>query len=388
MLFRIIFILVVLIVVLVAAVPFTLNFFGTSLPGFASIGLGRLSGVSAKILIFGDEGKSWDEIEIVGDKDTVLPSVVFDLKPHPQNSTLIYLGTKGSGLWRSTNGGKSWSKLLDKSKILKSDADVYSVVASRSDPSVIYLAVFQDKRGRVLKSINGGQNFREIYFTPDGSEVFDLFVDPTSSSRVVIITGNGGLFKSLDGGNTWVLLQWLSISPAGFAVNPLNSDEIYIGSSSGGIFKTLDSGKNLEELKIKKNEEKGTSGDFSRQALDSNLWRDWEKVIGSASNAFFVNPENFHEILMGSGDGFTRSFDGGVSWHEIQAIIPPGTKIDAAAFYPKNSNKILVVSGGELYRTDDGGISWNVSVIPGRPRVRELIISPLKPQIIFAILGK
>lgn len=415
MLFRIILILTVLIVVLVAVIPFTLNLFGTNFPGFALIGLGRLSGVSAKILISRDDGKSWDEIEIVGDKNTVSPSVVFDLEFHPLNSTLIYLGTEGSGLWRSINGGKSWGKFSDKSEILKFDADVYRVVASRSDPSVIYLAVFQDNRGRVLKSVNGGHDFREVYFTPDGSGVLDLFVDPirsqspeaiadsqanrtsngvnpNDSDRVIIITGNGGLFETRDGGSTWSLIQWLAVSPVGFAVNPLNSEEMYIAASSGKIFKTADSGKTLEEMKVEidptdvENTPR-SEGDLYKQIFKQNIFSNLGNIFGFDSSVIFINPENFNDVIMGLPGGVFRSFDRGISWYKIQTIIPLGTKIDALALYPVQ-NSIMVIAGGEVYRTDDGGKSWQVHVITGRPKVSQLFIHPLKQEVIFAILGK
>lgn len=126
---------------------------------------------------------------------------------HPTNPSLIYAASVGGGVWKSADGGNSWSPLTD----LMPNLAVSSLTMDPKNPTVLYAgtgeAVYgrSDKRGSgIFKTMDGGANWTHLSATKtkDFYYVYDLVVSPLNGQRIYAATNNG-VWRTLDGGDTW-----------------------------------------------------------------------------------------------------------------------------------------------------------------------------------------
>lgn len=246
---KIILIALVVLLTLVVVLPFVLSIAGFNILQFGTAGGGAARRGEAVIMRSQNGGNDWENISNSEDRRTPFPGQVFDLEFHPKEPDTLFLGSRGSGLWKSVNGGVLWKKITDKAAVLDSRADAHKVAVSRSEPKVIYAAVFQDRRGRVLQSRDGGESFQEVYFvTADNFRVFDLAVSPSDPNRVLIATGQGGILETRNGGRTWRVVRWFTEAVEKILPNPQNFSEILALTASGRLFKSVDGGANWADL--------------------------------------------------------------------------------------------------------------------------------------------
>ena len=369
----------------VVVMPFFFSMTGVKVFQFGSIGGGAGGGAGEGLLMSTDGGERWDNAAVSeDDRVAPFPKGVFDLVFHPQDPDIIFLGSDDSGLWVSKNGGKSWKKIFDKRKVLDQKADVFKIAVSRSDPNVIYLAVFQNNRGRVLKSIDGGEIFREVYFvSANRYGVFDIYVNSVNPERVIIATGQGGILESLNGGATWRVVKWFTEAVARLTVNPRSSNEIYIVTSGGNLWRSLDSGENWGDLP------EGLSS-AAAPYPPTGVINPFNIFSGRrALEEFIMDPERLDTFYIGSQQGLLRSESGGNTWERLNVLIPPDAlPVDAVAIHPENSNLIFAAASNQLYKSEDNGINWSVDILPTKSRIKTLVIHPLRPNIMFAVLGR
>ncbi|MFN6039267.1 MAG: WD40/YVTN/BNR-like repeat-containing protein, partial [Bacteroidota bacterium] len=153
----------------------------------------------------------------------------------PNNSSIIYTGSPAGGLWKSVNGGQSWSPLADEfASIGCSD-----IVIDPTNSNILYLAT-GDSDGKdtysigVLKSTDAGLTWSAtgLMFNVNQSyTIAKMLIDPINTQIVYAATSNG-LMKTVDGG-----VNWVSIRSNGFKdieFKPFNSNTIY--ATAGASF--------------------------------------------------------------------------------------------------------------------------------------------------------
>lgn len=375
---------------LLIVLPFVLSM--TGVQSFGLSGLSSLSGGSSStagegLLRSGDGGENWENAAVSKTKRVSFPARIFDLAFHPQDPNVIFIGSKSSGPWKSVDTGKSWEKIVDRGQILNSLADVYKIAISPSSPKIMYLAVYQNNRGRVLKSENGGESFREIYFvTADRFGVFDLYVNPGNADQVVIVTGQGGVLETRNGGRTWRVVKWFSEPLVKLLVNPVFAGEMFVLTERGNLFKTFDGGENWADLN-EQSQNQGQRIAYSQPQVSLNPWAGLFQR--SAIAALVADPSVFTTLYLGSGEGILRSSNGGFTWTRLNILIPPeALPVKTVVVHPRFSNIIFAGAASQLHRSDDGGINWRVKFLPTGGKVKSLLIHPLKPEIMFAVLEK
>ena len=393
MVLKILLIGVAVILGLLVVLPFVLSVAGFNyfnLPDFSSDGGGSSSSssVGRGLLRSRDGGENWEDVSFLGDRRVSLPAQILDIAFHPQNPDLIFMGTRSSGIWKSIDTGQSWEKIYDKSRVLDPSADVYKIAVSRSNPQILYAALFQDRRGRVLRSSDGGNSFREIYFvTADNFGVFDLYINPVDEDWVMIVTGQGGVLETKNGGRTWRVIKWFGNSLVKILVNPVFPMEMFVINDQGSIFKTFDRGENWADLSEESGDLGGDNLSYRPQVgLDpfAGLFSRSNKVVALVSD-----PRVFTTLYLGTKEGVLRSLDGGFVWKRLNLLIPPeALPINAVAVHPRSSDIIFAGASSQLHRSDDGGLNWRVAFLPVGGKVKNLFIHPLKPEIMFAVLER
>ena len=377
MILRVLLIIILALVVVFVAIPLSLRLSGVDL--FSSD-----TGETGFFLQSADQGATWRNIAQSEDPQLTFTARVQTLTVHPANPDTLLAGTAGAGLWRSNNQGLSWIPMFDRTGGLEVSARIYAIAIHPIESRIMYLAAFQQNRGRVFKSENGGETFREIYVTTaDGASVFDVLVDRDDPARVMIATGQGGIIESKNGGISWRPQQWFKEGVVRLFANPRDSMERYALAARGNLWKTIDGGQNW--IDIPESVSGGTFAGIQYPPPDAFNFFGFGGIAQSAvSLAFTIDPQNPSTLYAGDAKGLIRSTDAGFTWQTVDLLIPPqALPIRAIAVEPGNSSTIWVVAGGELHRTEDYGLNWHASRLPVQGIVSLLFIHPFKSDILF-----
>lgn len=315
-----------------------------------------------------DSGISWAPSVKSSEVNLALPSNILSFVFDPVNPAVIYLGAKGGGLWISKNSGESWARVLDANEVLKPLSEVYDIAVSPVNPQVLYLAVFQDNRGRVMRSIDGGISFQQVYAVPiDRFGVFAVAADSARANQVYMVTGQGGFFVSSDGGITWRVQKWFPDGLVRLLKNPSGNGQFFALTSRGEFYRTDDAGESWFRL---------TPG--------------YSAYPGAAKiHDLVLDPSNPAVLYSVSEYGLLRSEDAGSVWRPVRVIIPPESlPMNAVGVDPKNSARIFVGIRNQLYRSDDFGDHWQIIGVPTDLKVLKIRFSPADSRVVFAVVGR
>lgn len=267
-----------------------------------------------------DGGKSWKKVLYV-DKDTGCADITQD----PGDPNILYAGMwqyrrqpdmfnsggPGSGLYRSKDGGETWEKLTN--GLPKGNLGRIAVAVAPSRPSTIY-AVVEAKKTALYRSDDLGEHWREM------NDSFNiqvrpfyfayLVVDPTNHERVYKPGYN--LTFSDDGGKTFsASLMSGGVHPDLHAlwVNPRNPNEVVIGTD-GGVYQSFDKAQRWRFLNVL------PVSQFYHVNFD--LDTPYNVYGGLQDNGTWMGPSqapggvsNHHWRTIGGGDGFAVTTDPG-----------------------------------------------------------------------------
>ena len=270
----------------------------------------------------------------------------------PSNANTIYLGAPAGGIWKSTNNGASWTGLLDNLPQI----GVSGIVVDHTNSNVIYIAT-GDKDSNdtysigVLKSTDGGAtwNTTGLTYGSNGSLIGDIMMDPTNNQILVCAT-NSGIFRTINGGNTWTNVRAGNFSQGAIRFKPGNASVIYATTGSK-FFKSVNNGAAFTEIV-------GAIPGATRILID---------VTPNDANYVYA-------LASGSGGalvGIFRSVDSGATWAQTDAgtaIFDGSTQAGYdLAFAVSPTNKDELYTGClNVWKSIDGGATatklnnWNL----------------------------
>ena len=238
------------------------------------------------------------------------------------NPDIIYAGSASGGVWKTENGGTTWTSIFDENPII----NIGAIAIQQSNPSVVWVGTGE---GNPRNSVNLG----------------------------------GGIFKSLDGGKTWKsmgLEKTKNIHRV--IIDPTNPNIVYAGVIGNpfadhperGVFKTIDGGQTWEKI-LYTNERSGV-GDMVMDPSNPN------KLFV----AMWEHHRNSYDFKSGGkGSGFYVTLDGGKNWNKLQNKlngIPEGDLgrigVAIAKSDPNRVYALIESAKNALYRSDDGGFKW------------------------------
>lgn len=270
-----------------------------------------------------DQGENWTLCE-EGIKAAVIKSVTFD----PQNSDYIYAGDNNGHIYRSENGGSSWY-------------DTYTEGSGIDD------IVVDPQNSQVIYAVDGS----DLYYSSDRGESFNI-IDSVESANCITIASNAsspiyagchfgnGIYKSSDGGQTWIQKNnslptfGSDICPIlSIAIDPNDTSIVWTGTQyGGGIVKTTNGG---------------------------DLWQVMGLTNENLVNAIAVDPDNSQHIIAGAGYSSGKIYtsdNGGADWQERVSDI---SFVMDIKFDPYNSQLVYAATEGYgVLRSFDGGENW------------------------------
>lgn len=248
-----------------------------------------------------------------------------DLYFVPGTNTL-YAGNDG-GIYRSTNGGSTWSWLGTGLKTTQ----FYKLGISQTNPGVL-IAGAQDNGTKVLTS--------GAWDDVIGGDGMECAVDYTNANILYGSLYYGALYKSVNGGSSFFLMTG-SISEQGawvtpFALHPTNPAVIFAGYTN--VWKSTDAG---------------------------GSWATVGTLAGGRLDNLVIAPSNPDVIYLSDGATLLRTTDGGAGWGSISS--PTGNTVTSLAVHPSNPDILWLTAsnytaGAKVYTSTNGGTSWtNIS---------------------------
>ena len=277
---------------------------------------------------------------------------------------------------------------------------VAAVAGSASDPKLYYVGA---AGGGVWKTVNGGQTWDPVFTKQKVSAIGAVAIDPSNNDVVWAGTGESnprndvsygdGVYKTVDGGKTWTrmgLEKTRHISR--ILVDPKNSNHVIVGalgdvfhdSEDRGVYVTEDGGKTWSKTLYV-----GLQSGASDLAMDVTH----PNVVYAGIWQFRREPWTFHSG--GKDDGLFKSVDGGRTWSRISGNgFPEGdTGRIGLAVAPSNGNRVYAVveaKGGILWRSDDAGKTWTLvskdTLVDQRPfYFSHVEVDPKNPDKVYAV---
>jgi photosystem II stability/assembly factor-like uncharacterized protein len=281
-----------------------------------------------------------------------------------------YFGATGGGLWKTTDGGESWTPVTD-GQIHSSSVGALAV--SESNPDVIFIGMGEACiRGNiqpgdgVYKSIDAGKSWMHLGFGASQA-IAKIRIHPTNP-QIVFVASFGrygspsderGIYKSTDGGTTWrrTLFRDPRTGGVDISIDPHNSNIMFAalweayrveyqmssGGPGSGLFKSTDGGEHWTEITRNPGLPHGVVGKIG------------VAVSGADSNRVYAIVEN-------ENGGLFSSDDGGATWK----VVNEGRNIRQRAFYythvtadPKDKDTVYVLNVGAFKSTDGGKTMLN-----------------------------
>lgn len=313
-----------------------------------------------------NSGTSWTPVN-----DFMANIAICSLIMDPVDSRVMYAGTgegfsnsdaiRGAGIFKSTDGGVSWSQLAATSN---SSFNYVNRLAISPNGAAILAAANPGPAtaGGVFRSIDAGATWTQVLTT--AFRMTQVAFDPNDSNKA-IATGYGGLvFYSIDGGQTFTAAT--GIPAAGSGTLPGRSEFAYAKSASGTVYLAYwnNSAASLY---------KSTNGGQSYTQVTISASPAWMSAQGWYDNAIWVDPTNANTLIVGGLDLY-RSTNGGANFTKISTwqSAPASAHADHHGIFADPGYD--GVNNKRVYFTNDGGIykAENALTVAGTTGWQEL----------------
>ena len=327
-----------------------------------------------------DGGHRWKHLGLADTRH------IGEIRVHPTNPDIVYVAALGNafagsderGIYRSTNGGKSWQRVLFKSE----RAGAIDLSLDPNNPDILYATLWEAHRNfwelssggpdsGIYRSSDGGDSWNEISRNSGLPQEGILGKIGISASRakpgrvwVLIESVEGpGLYRSEDFGDSWKLVtdkQELRYRPWYYMhvfADPQDADTVYV--TNLGMWKSTDGGNSFTKLAT-------PHGD------NHDLW---------------IDPQNNRRMIEGNDGGANVSFNTGNSWSTIYnqltaqfyTVTTDNQQPHYRVYGTQQDNSSISVPSN----SNDGAIAWSDCYIAGTGESGYMAVHPENPNIVY-----
>ena len=323
----------------------------------------------------------------------------------PLQPNTFYIGAVDGGVWKTDNAGRTWQPIFD----AEPTQSIGAIAVAPSDPQILYVASGEgllrpdlSVGNGLYRSSDGGRTWSHRGLA-DGQQIPELAVDPRNPDRLfAAVLGHPygpsamrGIYRSLDGGLTWQRVLYKDNDTGGSAValDPSHPEIVYAGlwqarlgpwedknefnGTGGGLFKSTDGGATWRQLKA------GLPPDLAQINIAIAPSEPTRLYAAVAT----IEPGDYSSA---AGLGVFRSDDGGASWRRITEDPRPALRIgggDLTVIRVDPTNADVVYSTGIVtMKSSDGGRTWQpLRGAPGGDDYQNLWINPIDPHVIALV---
>jgi photosystem II stability/assembly factor-like uncharacterized protein len=334
---------------------------------------------------------------------------IADIAMHPEDKSLWYVAVGSGGVWKTENAGTTWENIFDD----QPSYSIGSIVLDPNNPSVVWVGTGENVGGRhvgygdgVYKSLDGGTSWQQMGLE-DSQHIGNIVIDPRDSDVVYVASqgplwskgGDRGLFKTVDGGETWekILGEGDYVGVNEVQIDPRDPDTLYAathqrfrtvaalidGGPGSGIHKSTDGGATWRKLSngLPKEDmgkiglavspidpdvvyatiEAKKMGGFYRSADRGETWEKQNEYFSGGTGAhyyqeIFASPHKFDRVYQ-MDPRMQVTEDGGKTWRPVGERNKHGDN-HALVFDLDDPNYLLDGSDGGIYESFDLGKTW------------------------------
>lgn len=318
-----------------------------------------------------------------------------------QHPATVYVATTG-GVFKSTDAAEHWERKRNGFPALQKwsiSAPVNALAIDPVDPNVLYAGIGISRKAEGLGPQASSHGAGTIYKTVDGADEWDIVntgnatinptaiingitIDPSDTATLYAATDRG-LYKSLDGGVNWTLLNNglpptsgdnVTSNVRAVVVDPQSPDTLYAtvraipntapeGVWQGGVYKSIDSGATWESKSVGLANYAGSSN--ASLAIPENTTSNYWCLV--------MDPLDPRTLYVGDFSygtyGLYKTTDGADSWDVVTYETGPDQNMElgwswanlgitALAIDPQDPDRLYYGGGMCVFKTNDGGLSW------------------------------
>jgi photosystem II stability/assembly factor-like uncharacterized protein len=296
----------------------------------------------------------------------------------------LYVGTIGEGLWRSLDGGVSFTRACNGMFV---ECHVRALAVHPREPRVLYLG---SEHG-LFCSHDGADNWRRVDSPAVGHEVWSILLHPTMPELIHVGVCPARIFRSADAGRSWTeptariqqgCLRILHTRLTTLCAHGDDPQTFWAGVEIDGLQRSRDGGQTWERIGAGMSSQDihalawangrliaTTNNDVNASVDDGDTWQPLQ--LGKALPLPYFRglgqrAGQADAMLLGNGDAppgstglIVRSLDAGRTWHETQMPGRSNSTIWNFAVHAADANLIYASSvSGQVFRSLDGGASW------------------------------
>jgi photosystem II stability/assembly factor-like uncharacterized protein len=352
---------------------------------------------------------------------------------------VLYVGTgepnirsdvsHGDGVYKSTDGGRSWTHIG-----LKETRNIGKVRVHPQNPDLVYVAALGHAHGSnpergVFRSADGGKTWEHVLFQSEKAGAVDLSLDPTNprimyaafwesvhAAHELSSGGPGsGIFKSVDGGSTWVditrnpgmpedeILGRIGVTAS--SARPGRVWAIIEARDGGGLYRSEDFGETWSNVHADGNIRQrpwyymhifaDPTDPDTAWVLNLDCWKStdggqhFEKVESYHPDYqdLWIDPKDNQRMILGTDGGASVTFNGGDSWSTIYNQptsefyhVTTDTRVPYRIYGAQQDNTTLTLPS----RTHLPGIPWSEAYEVGGGESGYIAVRPDDPDIVYA----
>ncbi|WP_416437541.1 WD40/YVTN/BNR-like repeat-containing protein [Phnomibacter sp. MR] len=346
-------------------------------------------GTTWKQVLFVDNSTGCADLDIDVSNPRVLYAAMWDHQRYPWE---VRSGGKGSGLYKSVDGGETWDKI---EQGIPKQLGKMSVSISRANPNKVYALIESDwdkEQGGLYISNDAGASFfqasKDHRLTQRAWYYVEVFADPQDENTVYVLNSPG--LKSVDAGKTWTYIRGTHGDYHQLWINPANNQNQIIANdggaavtfNAGGNWSTQSNQPTAQFYRINVDNQwpyhiyAGQQDNTSVKIMSSNPagWsiseREWTYSAGGESAFLAFDPNNPRWVMGGSYQGTIELLDTDakegkgvmVAPIQYQALMPKDMKYrfnwNAPIIYSMHEANTFYHAGNVLFKTNDGGKTW------------------------------
>jgi photosystem II stability/assembly factor-like uncharacterized protein len=285
----------------------------------------------------------------------------------------LYVGTVGEGLWRSTDGGESFTRASDGMFV---ECHVRALAVHPERPHVLYLGSEQG----LFRSTDGADHWERVESPLNGLQVWSVLLLPHAPDVILVGTGPSRLFRSEDGGRTWAepavrirqdCPRIVHTRVTTLVADPGEPDTVWAGVEIDGLRRSRDGGRTWQPV-----------GQHGLSSLDIH------------AVAVVPGDGGGRRLLAATNNDLNVSADGGDTWRPLRVGTSlPWSYCRALAQPAGRPEEVLLGNGngppgsaGVIGRSTDGGATWETASMPGlaNSTVWNFAVCPADPQLLYA----
>ena len=274
----------------------------------------------------------------------------------PINSNKLWVSAPAGGLWKSVDGGNTWTTNTDQ----LSSIGVSDVVIDSTNTNIMYLASGDGDAADtysigVLKSTDGGATWNATGLTwtipTNTNTIRKLLINP-SNTQIVYAATSVGIYRTANGGTNWTMVQSGDFKDIEF--KPRNPNVIYGSTANSTFYRSTNGGTSFSQITTGLSTGAGrfaigvTNADtnyvyvLAANNTDQGFFGLYQSTNGGTS---FTNMSTTPNVLGWADDG---SDTGGQGWYDLSIAVSPTNK------------NVVIVGGVNIWKSTNGGASWTL----------------------------